>query len=150
MRKLLHLPFLFSLFILSCSLFSADLPDGDSVKPIPCPLDSCQKVSIELSLQGFNYAAPFTCYEWTDWGTGLEVDWKDDGKILFFTFSYHRICKAEFRICGEEPADRIGGQVDCNWQPVESCPRNNTLTVALDSCLFSSSTLFLDVFLQDQ
>ena len=143
MIKLLHVTFFFSMFILGCSLFSADLPLDEPINPTPCPLDSCQKVSIELSFQGLNYAAAFTCYEWTYWGTSLEVDWEDGGKILFFTFLHHRICDSEFRICAED-------QCDCNWQPIESCPRNNTLTVALDSCLYGSSTLFLDVFLQDK
>ncbi len=142
MRKLLLVTFFFSISILSCSLFSA--AEEFPLQEIRgCPLDACQKVSIELSLQGLNYAAPFTYYEWTDWGTGLEVDWKDNGSILFFTFPHHRICKSEFRICREE-------QTDCKWQPIESCPRNNTLTVLLDSCLFGQPNLFLEVFLQDQ
>ena len=143
MRKLLHVTFFFSISILSCSLFSSDLPIDDPVNPIPCPLDSCQKVSIELSLQGLNYAAAFTCYEWTDWGNGLQVDWADSGRILFFTFPNHRICDSVYRICAED-------QCDCHWQPIESCPRNNTFTVTLDSCLFGQSVLFLEVFLQDQ
>lgn len=143
MRKLLHFTLFFSIFVLSCSLFSSDLPTEEPINPIPCPLDSCQKVAIELSLQGYNYHAPFTCYEWTDWGNGMQVYWTDGGRILFFTFPNHRICNSEYRICAEEVCD-------CQWQPIESCPRNNTLTLALDTCLFGKSTLFLDVFLQDK
>ena len=84
-----------------------------------------------------------------DWGTGLEVDWTDGGRILFFTFPNHRICNAQFRICAEELADRLGGVCSCDWQTIESCPRNNILTVALDSCLYGQATLFLDVYLVD-
>ena len=143
MRKLLHFTFFISITLLSCSLFSSDLPIERTSETILCPLEDCQKVSIELSMQGLNYAAKFTCYEWTDWGRGMEVDWKDNGRVLFFTFPNHLICNSEFRICAESICT-------CDWQPIESCPRNNTLTVALDSCLFGQSTLFLDVFLQDK
>jgi hypothetical protein len=143
MRKHLHVTLFLSINLLGCSLFSADLPASEPAIPIPCPIDSCQKVSIELSLQGLNYSASFTCYEWTDWGTGLYVDWRDGGRILFFTFPNHRICKPEFRICTES-------QCDCIWQPIESCLRNNTLTLALDTCLFGQPNLFLDLFLEDK
>lgn len=143
MRKLLYLTFLLAIGMLSCSLFSSDLPSGNSTQTPPCTLDSCQKNSIELSLQGLNYSAPFTCYEWTDWGIGMEVSWTDNGRILFFTFPNHRICIAEFQICAEDSCN-------CDWQPIEDCSRNNTLTVALDSCLFGQATLYLDVFLQDK
>ena len=142
MRKLLHFTLFISITILSCSLFSSDLPIEETSDVAPCPLDTCQKISIELSIQGLNYAAKFTCYEWTDWGTGMEVDWKDNGRILFFTFPNHRICSSEFRICAEDICD-------CVWQTIKGCPRNNTLTVGLDSCLFGQSTLFLDVYLVD-
>jgi len=114
-----------------------------SKEQAPCPLDTCTKVIIELSLQGYNYYAPFTCYEWTDWGTGLEVNWTDGGKILFFTFPNHQICQSEYRICYEE-------QTNYKWQSIEDCPRNNSLTVALDSILLDKTTLYLDVFLQDK
>lgn len=143
MRKHLHLIFFLSITILSCSLFSYDLPVYESNSISLCPLDSCQKVSIEMSMQGLNYSAPFTCYNWTDWGTGIDVGWTDGGKILFFTFPNHRICNSQYRICAEE-------QMIYNWFPIESCPRNNTLTVPLDSLLFGQPTLFLDVFLQDK
>ena len=142
MRKHLHFFCFLSILIFSCS-FSTSEPIEPSQERAPCPLDTCTKVIIELSLQGYNYYAPFTCYKWTDWGTGLNVDWTDDGRVLFFTFPNHRICNSEFRICAEEVCD-------CKWQPIESCPRNNTLTVALDSCLFGQPNLFLDVFLQDK
>jgi len=142
MRKLLHLFFFLSYIILSCSHFTSNELPEEPPNIINCLLDSCQKATVELSMQGLNYSAPFTCYEWTNWGTGLQVDWTDGGRILFFTFPNHRICNAEFRICAEDVCD-------CFWQPIESCPRNNTLTVALDTCLFGQSTLYLDVYLQD-
>ena len=141
MRTILQSLFFFSIIVLSCSNHSSELPvqiDSQS----PCPIDTCQKAAIELSLQGLNYSAPFSCYEWADWGTGMEVNWSDGGRILFFTFPNHRICNSEYRICVEEICE-------CNWQPIESCPRNNAITIPLDSCLFGQSTLFLDVFLQD-
>lgn len=143
MRKHLYFLFFISIAFLSCSHFSSDLPEQFSSEISPCPIDTCRKVSIELSMQGLNYSAPFTCYEWKDWGTGLEVSWTDGGRILFFTFPNHRICKPFFRICAEEV-------YDCEWQTIEDCPRNNALTVTLDSCLFGQPTLFLDVFLIDQ
>lgn len=141
MKKLLQGIILLSILTLSCSNYSTEL-SSDFQSLSPCHIDSCQKVSIELGMPGYNYSAPFTYYEWTDWGTGLEVDWKDGGRVLFFTFPNHRICNSEFRICTEEVCD-------CIWQPIESCPKNNALTVALDSCLYGQTTLFLDVYLID-
>lgn len=141
MRTLLQSIFFLSIIALSCSNHSSEFPEQIESQS-PCPIDTCRKADIELSLQGLNYSAPFTCYKWTDWGTDMEVDWSDGGRILFFTFPNHRICNSEYRICAEEVCE-------CNWQPIESCPKNNTLTVPLDSCLFGQSTLFLDVFLQD-
>ena len=150
MRALLQTIFLFSILTLSCSNYSSEqeLCFQDILKfQTLCPIDTCQKTTIELSLQGLNYSAPFTCYKWTDWGTGLEVDWTDGGRILFFTFPNHRICNSEYRICAEDICD-------CNllaekegWLPIEGCPRNNTLTISLDSCLFGQATLFLDLYL---
>ena len=139
MKKLLHFTFFLAILILSCS----NLSEENSLNKVPCPLNSCQKTSIEVSLQGLNYSAPFTCYEWINWGTGMNVGWTDNGRILFFTFPNHRICNADFRICAEDICN-------CEWQPIEDCSRNNTLTVALDSCLFGQATLYLDVFLQDK
>ncbi len=138
MRKRLHFIFFLSIIIFSCS-FSTSEP----IEPAPCPIDTCTKVIIEFSLQGYNYYAPFTCFEWTDWGTGLEVSWTDGGSILFFTFPNHRICQSEFRLCYEE-------QTDCEWKLIEDCLRNNSLTLNLDSMLLEQSTLYLDVFLQDK
>jgi len=147
MRTLLHFIILLSLLTLSCSNYYSE--SSEIKAHAPCPIDYCKKVSIELGLQGYNYSAPFTCYEWLDWGTGLEVSWADGGRILFFTFPNHRICNSQFRICAEEPVDRLGGICNCDWQPIESCPRNNALTVSLDSCLYGQTTLFLDVYLVD-
>jgi len=148
MKKLLQGILLLSILTLSCSNYSTEL-SHDFQSLSPCPIVTCQKVSIELGMPGYNYSAPFTCYEWTDWGTGLKVDWTDGGSVLFFTFPNHRICNSKFRICTEEPADRLGGLCDCIWQPIESCPRNNALTVTLDSCLQNQTTLFLEVYLID-
>ena len=142
MRKHLLFILLLSIIIFSCS-FSISEPIEPSQEQALCPLDTCTKVIIEFSLQGYNYYAPFTCFEWTDWGTGLEVSWTDGGSILFFTFPNHRICQSEFRLCYEE-------QTDCEWQLIEDCPRNNSLTLNLDSMLLAQSTLYLDVFLQDK
>ncbi|MFK8005649.1 MAG: hypothetical protein AB8H03_04730 [Saprospiraceae bacterium] len=142
MKTLLQIILLLSIHTLSCSNYSAEL-SSDFQSLSPCPLDTCQKVSIELGMPGYNYSAPFTCFEWTDWGTGLEVSWTDGGRILFFTFPNHRICKPLFRICVEKVCN-------CEWQTIEDCPRNNTLTINLDSCLYGQAILFLDVFLIDQ
>lgn len=78
MRKLLHVILFLSINLLGCALFSADLPASEPAILIPCPLDSCQKVSIEFSLQGLNYAAAFTCYEWT----AGELAWKWIGRMV--------------------------------------------------------------------
>ena len=149
MRKLLLFTYFLSMITFGCSDYHFEIPkeefpisEARAIKNT-CPIDCCQIATIELSLLGYNYSAPFTCYEWTDWGTGLNVSWTDGGRIMFFTFPNHRICNSEFRICA-------GDVCDCKWQPIESCPKNNTLTVALDSCLFGQPTLFLDVFLQDK
>ncbi len=145
MKTLLQFIFLIAIIALSCSNFSPDkeLPLQEIPQTTPCPIDTCQNITIELGMPGYNYSAPFTCYEWTDWGTGLKVDWTNGGRVLFFTFPNHRICNTQFRICAEEVCN-------CIWQPIESCPKNNTLTAVLDSCLFGQPTLFLDLFLQDQ
>ena len=138
---------LFSILTLNGSNYSSeqDVPNLQS----SCPIDTCQKVTIEFSLQGLNYAAPFTCHEWTDWGTGLKVDWTDDGRVLFFTFPNHRICHSEYRLCAENLCGCNLPNEKEAWQAIENCPRNNTLTVALDSCLFGQATLFLELYLVD-
>lgn len=148
MRALLHSTLCFSIFLFSCYNIPSDFPEPEesiletqSLKS-SCPIDCCQVVSIELSMPEYNYRAPFTCYKWTDWGTGLEVNWADGGRILFFTFPNHRICNPVFKICAEDICN-------CEWQPIKDCPRNNTLTVPLDSCLYGQTTLFLDVHLVD-
>jgi len=140
MRTLLQFILLLSILTLSCSNYYSE-PSGIKAHS-PCPIDSCKKISIELGMPGYNYSAPFTCYEWVDWGTGLDVNWTDGGRILFFTFPNHRICNSEFRICAEEVCD-------CYWQTIENCPKNNAFTVSLDSCLYGQTTLFLEVFLID-
>jgi len=151
MKTLLRYLLFFSVAYVSCS---SNSPKDETFKEetnvlFPCPLDSCQKVSIELSMPGYSYSAPFTCYEWTDWGTGLKVDWTDNGRTLFFTFPNHRICKPQFRICAEEICNCDLPAVEAGWQPIEDCPRNNTITFYLDSCLQMQTTLFLETYLID-
>ena len=156
MSNFLQLLFLISITLLSCSLFSSDLVEENPSLPSLCPLDTCQKVTIELGMPGYNYSAPFTFYKWKDWGTGLEVSWTDGGMTIFYTFPNHRICHPQFRICKEETANQPDRDCKCNWQEIESCPKNlpdrqagNTITVTLDSCLWGQTTLFLELFLVD-
>jgi hypothetical protein len=114
------------------------------------PPDYCLVNTIELSLPGYNYRAPFTSFKWKDWGDGLEVNWTDGGRIMYFTFPNHRICQPQFRICTKEDFQPTTNDCNCDWQPILDCPRNNSLTVHLDACLYGQETLFVHVYLLDE